>query len=240
MKDSGQMLTFFNYRADWQLDVKAFALYQGEEFRNELEAFKRSIRYKWNLSVSSIGSIPKRKTEFIRGVPVSRFVEKSAVQLNVIDTPYVFEIARYDEYKCVNREWMDAKVSWGATLFNPDWDDFLAEKAEKVERDEFSESVCLSTFFPAPKDVIDKAMADWAANEAKEAEDEVKKEVEDEAAKKAELEARRAEAEIRIRKHHETEQLKTFMSKVQTLARMLGSPEPEMGEVLDMDIGTLF
>ncbi|KAK9853209.1 hypothetical protein MYU51_006999 [Penicillium brevicompactum] len=241
-------------RADWQFEVKAFTLYQGDEFHNDLEKFKQSIRYTWNPSASSIGSAPKRKTQFTRGVPVTRFVEKSAIELNVIDTPYVFELARYDLYKNVNREWTNAKVSWGGSIFNPEWDHTLTEQADKIERGETPHIGGLSTFFPAPQNVIDKAMASWDEDEAKKASDEakevgdeakeasgeVKQKDEDEVKKKAELEARRIEAEIRIRKHHETEQLKIFMSKVQTLARMLGSPEPDMGEFLDMDIGTLF
>lgn len=248
------MLTFFDCRADWQFEVKAFSLYQGDEFHNDLEKFKQSIRYTWNPSASSIGSAPKRKTQFTRGVPVTRFVEKSAIELNVIDTPYVFELARYDLYKTVNREWTNAKVSWGGSIFNPEWDHTLTEQTDKIERGETPHSGGLSTFFPAPQNVIDKAMASWdedevkkasdeskqVGDEAKEASGEVKQKDEDEVKKKAELEARRIEAEIRIRKHHETEQLKIFMSKVQTLARMLGSPEPEMGEFLDMEIGTLF
>ena len=36
------------------------------------------------------------------------------------------------------------------------------------------------------------------------------------------------------------EELRTFMSKVQTLARMLGSSDFEAVEVLNADLGTLF
>lgn len=191
------------------------ALYQESDFTTELERFKRSIAYNWNSSVKSIASAPLRKAKFSPGAPVTRFVEKSAIQLNVIDTPYVFELSRFDEYISVNHQWPKSpKVSWGGSLFNPEWDGILSEQA-KLNIADAPKDRCLSVFFPASPEAI---------SEAKEGMDE------DEADEKHE----------EICKQKETEQLKIFMSKVQTIARMLGTPDSEMTEILETDVGTLF
>ncbi|KAJ5827230.1 hypothetical protein N7447_003993 [Penicillium robsamsonii] len=203
-------------RSDWQLEVKALELCPEKEMTPELDRFMRSIGFQWNLNVKSIASAPQRKAGFSYGSPVKRFVEKAAIQLQVKDSPHVFELARFDEYTYAAGHWsMTPKVSWGASLFNPSWDDILGEQVE-VSADDISKNGCLSVFFPRPGD--DQEQTD---NEKEKTDDEVRKEAE-------------------IRKMDEEEQLGLFMSTVQKVARMLGNPGGEMSDILETDLGSLF
>lgn len=181
----------------------------------DLTRFKRSIEYNWNTSAKSIGSAPLRKANFSPGAPVTRFVEKSAIQLGVIDTPYIFELSRFDEYTSVKRQWTKSpKISWGGSLFNPEWDAILAEQA-RCNVANMPQGGCLSSFFPAPPEAIEKAKEGMGEEEAEEMHEE-------------------------IRRQKEMDQLKIFMSKVQTLARLLGSANFNIADVLGADMGTLF
>ncbi|KAJ5158709.1 uncharacterized protein N7500_008360 [Penicillium coprophilum] len=203
-------------RSDWQLEVKALELCPEKEITPELDRFTRSIGFQWNPSVKSIGSKPQRKARFSFGSPVKHFVEKAAIQLQVKDSPHVFELARFDEYTYAAGHWsMAPKVTWGASLFNPDWDDILGEQVE-VRADDISKNGCLSVFFPQPG--VDQEATD---NEKHKTDDEIRKEAE-------------------RRKMAEEEQLGLFMSTVQKVARMLGNPGGEMSDALETDLGSLF
>ncbi|KAJ5459425.1 hypothetical protein N7530_011369 [Penicillium desertorum] len=197
-------------RSDWQLEVKALELCPENEIPPDLDKFMRSIGFQWNANAKSIGSAPKRKARFSYGSTVKRFVEKATIQLQVKDSPHVFELARFDEYTYATGQWsMNPKVSWGASLFNPDWGDILGEQAD-IKVLDISKDACLSVFFPPPGDgegQTDKPKTD----------DELRK-----------------EAEI------QEKQLGLFMSTVQQVARMLGNPGAEMPDVLEIDLGSLF
>ncbi|KAJ6190604.1 hypothetical protein N7519_000625 [Penicillium mononematosum] len=201
-------------RSDWQLEVKALELCPENEIPPDLDKFMRSIGFQWNANAKSIGSAPKRKARFSYGSPVKRFVEKATIQLQVKDSPHVFELARFDEYTYATGQWsMNPKVSWGASLFNPDWDDILGEQAD-IKVLDVSKDACLSVFFPPPGD------GEEQTNKPK-TDDELRKEAE-------------------IRKVEEEKQLGLFMSTVQQVARMLGNPGAEMPDVLETDLGSLF
>ncbi|KAI2728605.1 hypothetical protein DTO027I6_6097 [Penicillium roqueforti] len=201
-------------RSDWQLEVKALELCPEKEISPELDKFMRSIAFQWNPSAKSIGSVPQRKARFSYGAPVKRFVEKATIQLQVKDSPHVFELARFDEYTYGVGHWsMTPKVSWGASLFNPSWDDILGEQAD-VKALDISKEGCLSVFFPPPGDEQEQT-------EKPKTDDELRKEAEN-------------------RKMDEEKQLGSFMSTVQQVARMLGNPGAEMPDFLENDLGSLF
>jgi hypothetical protein len=103
-------------------------------------------------------------------------------------------------------------VSWGATVFNPEWDAILAEQVKGNAQD-LPQGV--AAFFPASAQAIAKAKEGMEEEMAKEKDEE-------------------------IRKKAEAEELGVFMSKVLSLARILGSAGSDMGEILDTDVGTLF
>lgn len=193
--------------------MKALELCPEREMSPDLDKFMRSIRFQWNLNAKSIGCAPQRKARFSYGSPVKRFVEKASIQLQVKNSPHVFELARFDEYTYSAGHWsMTPKVSWGASLFNPSWDDILGEQAD-VGALEISDR-CLSVFFPPPE-------GDQEQTDKQKTDDEICEEAE-------------------IRKTDEEEQLGAFMGVVQKIARMLANPGAEMPEVLETDLGSLF
>ncbi|KAJ9491716.1 hypothetical protein VN97_g1520 [Penicillium thymicola] len=201
-------------RSDWQLEVKALELCPEREMSPELDKFIRSIGFQWSPNAKNIGCAPQRKARFSYGAPVKRFVEKATIQLQVKDSPHVFEIARFDEYTYAAGHWSTTpKVSWGASLFNPSWDDILGEQTD-VKPVDISKDGCMSVFFPPPED-------DEEQTDKPKTDDEIRKEAE-------------------ARKIDEEKQLSVFMSAVQKIARMLANPGAEMPEVLETDLGSLF
>ncbi|CAI7664010.1 unnamed protein product [Penicillium discolor] len=201
-------------RSDWQLEVKALELCPEREMTPELDKFIHSVGFQWSPNAKNIGCAPQRKARFSYGSPVKRFVEKAAIQLRVKESPHVFELARFDEYTYAAGHWSTApKVSWGASLFNPSWDDILGEQADAKPVD-ISKDGCLSVFFPPPED-------DQEQTDKQKTDDEIRKEAE-------------------IRKIDEEKQLCVFMSAVQKIARMLANSGAEMPEVLETDLGSLF
>ncbi|KAJ5862829.1 hypothetical protein N7455_006897 [Penicillium solitum] len=201
-------------RSDWQLEVKALELCPEREMTPELDKFIHSVGFQWSPNAKNIGCAPQRKARFSYGSPVKRFVEKAAIQLRVKESPHVFELARFDEYTYAAGHWSTTpKVSWGASLFNPSWDDILGEQAD-VKPVDISKDGCLSVFFPPPED-------DQEQTDKQKTDDEIRKEAE-------------------IRKIDEEKQLSVFMSAVQKIARMLANPGAEMPEVLETDLGSLF
>ncbi|OQD99624.1 hypothetical protein PENSOL_c006G08016 [Penicillium solitum] len=201
-------------RSDWQLEVKALELCPEREMNPELDKFIHSVGFQWSPNAKNIGCAPQRKARFSYGSPVKRFVEKAAIQLRVKESPHVFELARFDEYTYAAGHWSTTpKVSWGASLFNPSWDDILGEQAD-VKPVDISKDGCLSVFFPPPED-------DQEQTDKQKTDDEIRKEAE-------------------IRKIDEEKQLSVFMSAVQKIARMLANPGAEMPEVLETDLGSLF
>jgi hypothetical protein len=132
------------------------------------------------------------------------------------DSPYVFELSRFDEYVSMHRgQWpKPPKCHGGGSSFNPEWDGILVEQA-KLSIVDIPKDRSLSVFFPVSPEAISEPKKGMDVDEASE----------------------NQEGKCTQK---ETEQLKIFMSKVQTIARMLGSLDAEMPEVLETDIGTLF
>ena len=148
----------------------------------------------WNESAHSITSVPERMSKFPLGAPLSWFVEKTAIEFHVRGTNLVFELARFVKYTVTNGRILNTlDVSWGGSLFDPDWDVMLGENTE-LDGNRFTREACLSTFFPP---------AEGAGVD-------------------------------------EDVQLGVFMSALRQIARVLGSPDSAVTNVLDCDVGTLF
>ncbi|KAJ5561933.1 hypothetical protein N7535_003605 [Penicillium sp. DV-2018c] len=146
-------------RSDWQFEVKALELCPESDISPELGRFMRSIAFRWNPSAMSIASVPQRKAKFLHGAPVTRFVEKAALRLQVKGTPYVFELSRFDEYNRIAGHWSSTpNVSWGASLHDPMWNDLLGEQVEPDNR-RIPSDRCLSVFFPSPERELSSFMS---------------------------------------------------------------------------------
>lgn len=112
--------------------------------------------------MNDISAAPQRKVIFPVTAPVSRFVEKTAIRYRLMGTKYTFEIARYDEY---SRTLVPAftgqnppthvgsisekpSTSWGASVFDPNWDNLLGQHANLLVGHSARYSPNLDTFFP--------------------------------------------------------------------------------------------
>lgn len=108
-----------------------------------LRSFSHSIGFRRTDNIGDISAAPKRKVIFPSSAPVSRFIEKTAIRYRLKGTKYTFEIARYDEY---SRTAITAfpgqtiptmtgpiseipSTSWGASVFDPNWDNLLGQHA---------------------------------------------------------------------------------------------------------------
>lgn len=111
--------------------------------------------------MGDISAAPKRKVIFPPSAPVSRFVEKTAIRYRLKGTKYTFEIARYDEYSRTVIPAFPGQIptligpisevpftSWGASLFEPSWDNLLGQHANLPVGHSARYSPNLDTFFP--------------------------------------------------------------------------------------------
>ncbi|OQD89394.1 hypothetical protein PENANT_c002G11300 [Penicillium antarcticum] len=134
-------------RSDWQLEIKALDMIE-EDTPPDVETFKRKLSFVWNESALSITSVPERMSKLPPGAPLRCFVEKSAIEFHVKGTNLVFELARFVRYNVTNGRVVNSPdVTWGGSLFNPDWDEILGQNAE-IDPIQFTREACLSTFFP--------------------------------------------------------------------------------------------
>lgn len=90
---------------------------------------------------------------FPASAPVSRFVEKTAIRYRLKNTKYILEIARYDEYSRTSAPGGPISEvpssSWGASIFDPNWDNLLGQHANISLGHTARYSPSLNTFFPA-------------------------------------------------------------------------------------------
>lgn len=115
--------------------------------------------------MGNISAKPERKVTFPPNPPVSRLVEKSAIRYRIKGTNYIFEIARYDEYKRVDVPIGQTGLtmtggmsdvpytSWGASLFEANWDNLLGGHANLPIGHSAKYNPGLATFFP-PKEPL--------------------------------------------------------------------------------------
>jgi hypothetical protein len=94
---------------------------------------------------------------------VSRFVEKTAIRYRLKNTKYILEIARYDEYSRMTLPGYGGQSpaaitgpisevpssSWGASIFDPNWDNLLGQHANIPLGHTARYSPSLNTFFPS-------------------------------------------------------------------------------------------
>ncbi|KAL4741387.1 hypothetical protein BDV11DRAFT_213168 [Aspergillus similis] len=148
-------------RSDWQLEIKALEFHEASSIDNALKSFSNSIGFQCTNNVGDIRARPEKKVTFPPNPPVSRYVEKSAIRYRIKGTKYIFEIARYDEYRrsgagfCCAGDIMLGSMSetpytfWGASVFGANWDNLLGGHANLPMGQSAKYSPNLATFFPS-------------------------------------------------------------------------------------------
>ncbi|KAL4997167.1 hypothetical protein BDV10DRAFT_195401 [Aspergillus recurvatus] len=148
-------------RSDWQLEIKALEFHQAPSIDTALKSFSNSIGFRRAADVGDIRAKPKKKVTFPPSPPVSRYVEKSAIRYRIKGTKYIFEIARYDEYRrsgpgvyyavdtMLGSMSETPYTSWGASVFNANWDNLLGGHANLPVGQSAKYSPNLATFFPS-------------------------------------------------------------------------------------------
>ncbi|PYH39924.1 uncharacterized protein BO87DRAFT_402856 [Aspergillus neoniger CBS 115656] len=150
-------------KSDWQLELKSLEFYQASSIDAALRDFAGAIKFKSTATMHDISAMPERKVEFSQSAPVARFIEKSAIRYKIKGTNYTLEIARYDEYSRANASALSNKLpasyagpfttepntSWGASLFDPHWDNLLGEHANLAIGHAAQYDSSLESFFPA-------------------------------------------------------------------------------------------
>ncbi|KAL5339824.1 hypothetical protein BJX70DRAFT_397292 [Aspergillus crustosus] len=146
-------------RSDWQLELKSLEFHQASTIDAALREFSHKIGFKCPAGQDKISAKPTRKVIFPPEPPVSRVVEKSAIRFRFKGTKYIFEIARYDEYRRNNMPIGTGTIvgamsdipytSWGASIFSTDWDNLLGVHANLPVGQSACYSPKLVTFFPS-------------------------------------------------------------------------------------------
>lgn len=92
-----------------------------------MQEFLKSIKFD---SFSLIGRNPLffsdvvRRVQFSEDAKLTSAVEKTALRFRVNGTPYVLELARFSQFSGIKGVKPD-RTGWGATLFNPAWDEMF-------------------------------------------------------------------------------------------------------------------
>ncbi|PGH12195.1 hypothetical protein AJ80_06815 [Polytolypa hystricis UAMH7299] len=148
-------------RSDWQLEIKALNFDEVSNIDQSLKSFSSSIRFVLRDGDGFRGE-GRRRVTFTDTVPVTRLVEKSAVRYRLKGTKYLLELARYDTYNRVkvpapmglpqffslNRMAEVPVTTWGASLFDVNWDNELGKHATFGVGQAADWSPSLNTFFP--------------------------------------------------------------------------------------------
>ncbi|KAH8697318.1 hypothetical protein BGW36DRAFT_165514, partial [Talaromyces proteolyticus] len=146
-----QAIILDTLNADWQLEIKENKTLAASQINNAMEEFDHSLRLRQGLIHESLMTKPKRRTILPGGFPIRRLIEKAAIQLPIIGTDYVLEIARYDTYeKGVAQTISDvgpSSFSWGGALFGINWDQDLKRLAEKKQIQQMGYYSILDPFF---------------------------------------------------------------------------------------------
>ncbi|KAL4916237.1 hypothetical protein BDW62DRAFT_212109 [Aspergillus aurantiobrunneus] len=150
-------------RSDWQLEIKSLEFHETSSIDTALKSFSHNIAFRRTENMNNMSAKPERKVTFPESPPVSRLVEKSAIRYRMKGTNYIFEIARYDEYKRVEVPITQLGVtmtgsmsdvpytSWGASVFEGNWDNLLGGHANLPVGHSAKYSPNLATFF-APRE----------------------------------------------------------------------------------------
>ncbi|PWY81981.1 hypothetical protein BO70DRAFT_406219 [Aspergillus heteromorphus CBS 117.55] len=153
-------------RSDWQLELKSLEFHEASSIDAYLREFSHTIRFQRTANVDDISAKPERKVTFSASAPVSRFIEKTAIRYRLKGTKCILEIARYDEYTRTVPASPDQMpqvyvgvgpftgtphTSWGASVFDPTWDNLLGEHGNLQVGHAAGYNPGLDTFF-SPKD----------------------------------------------------------------------------------------
>lgn len=141
------------------MEIKALEFQEPSSIDQSLRAFSHSIQFERGTS-KGLGGEGRRRVTFSDLVPVARLVEKSALRYRLNGTNYIFELARYDEYRRVqslefpglNQMAVTPVTSWGASIFDQQWDNMLGQHANFRVGHTAEWSPSLNTFFPCCDD----------------------------------------------------------------------------------------
>lgn len=142
-------------KSDWQIDIDVFEPVDRGDSRitSEMEIFASTIMLEMKSRSLSPGiTRPAPRENLPNNAPVSKFIEKMALQLRVRETGLILELARFTEFKRFpgsTSQWIRAPiVSRVATLFNPTWNRLLNGKT-KFDASNYEEhDGGLTAFFP--------------------------------------------------------------------------------------------
>ncbi|KAL2858329.1 hypothetical protein BJX68DRAFT_262857 [Aspergillus pseudodeflectus] len=165
-------------RSDWQLEIKSLDFHDTASINTALKRFSHTIGFQHTENMGDISAEPERKVIFPADAPVSRFIEKTALRYSLKDTDYIFEIARYDEYRRVDLAVHPGQTgttitggisktpftTWGASIFGTNWDNLLGGHANLPVGQAARYSPSLSTFFPSKEsstEIEDEAKGFW-------------------------------------------------------------------------------
>lgn len=163
-------------RCDWQIETKSLELHDPLSIDAALTTFSRSIGLHCTSDIGTLTGKPKRNVIFPATIPVSRIVEKTAVRYRLKGTPYILEIARYDEYTrnavpappdsdqpTPNNQMSEVlSTCWGASLFDSNWDNLFGQHGNLPAGVATRYSPDLTTFFaPKKPDTEDKTAGFW-------------------------------------------------------------------------------
>ncbi|KAI5310808.1 hypothetical protein KEM55_001576 [Ascosphaera atra] len=154
-------------RSDWELAIKAPGQQiEGSSISRSLKEFSSFVQLERtetdeaNAPGKRRVSFPIEKSQTLRSIQ-----EKTAWRFRVKNSSYVLELARYDTYPCISsvgvmspenefiygvpRVSEHSVTTWGASLYNTDWDNHLGQNAHSKRGENVHWKPSLKSFFPS-------------------------------------------------------------------------------------------
>ncbi|KAJ5689880.1 hypothetical protein N7462_004272 [Penicillium macrosclerotiorum] len=143
-------------KTDWQCDIEFFEAVDGKDVKKTQREFASSVRFIGTKIAGYLDSHPEKRTSFPNDAPITRYVERTALNFQVKGTSLILEVIRFDEYRLLSvpgkKTTSSPNISWGAVLFNPEWDIILEEDAEPDAHSIAQKRGGLKCFFPSTQD----------------------------------------------------------------------------------------
>lgn len=130
-------------RCDWQFNLEHLEPLDAStaNLSPELEAFAAAVTFDMRLTPAQreFAALPVKKTVISPRPPVSRIIEKSALQFRIKGTSYILELIRFDEYRqrvsTKHQPTNCSSATWGAAVFDRRWTSLLAMSGAESQSD---------------------------------------------------------------------------------------------------------
>lgn len=141
--------------SSWQIQLTADNSIDEAKMMPEIGKFAEGITFNARPAGTSPVIEDHQLVKFPTNLPVRAFVQKTGFRYRLRNSSYLFEIAKYQQFTasgsvlgCRSSDRVASSTTWGASLFNEDWDIILGQNAHLGIGEAGNWKPSLTRFFP--------------------------------------------------------------------------------------------